>query len=132
MGEERLNALWAEYIPLFETGAVEAPPYASVHLDKEKRVLGEEAQAVQGFYASAGYGIGAENQELPDHLAVELEFLALLTRDGEVEKAEAFRQKHLLPFLQAILPRIKGSGRPVYAEAAAILENWQLKSYERG
>lgn len=131
-GEERLNALWAEYIPLFETGAVEAPPYASVYLDKGRQVLGAETRAVQAFYAATGYGMGNDNQELSDHLAVELEFLALLARDGEETSGETFRQKHLLPFLQAILPRIKGSRRPVYAQAAEILDNWQLKSYERG
>lgn len=128
VGEERLNALWAEYIPLFETGKVEAPPYASVYLNEGREVMGEETLAVRAFYAGAGYGIQEERRELPDHLAVELEFLALLARDGQKDKIQTFRKEHLLPFLRAILPRIKGSRRPVYAQAAELLENWQLNS----
>ncbi|MHB1652730.1 MAG: TorD/DmsD family molecular chaperone [Desulfitobacteriaceae bacterium] len=129
-GEPRLNALWGEYIPLFETGAVEAPPYASVYLDKEGLVMGEEAFAVQAAYSAAGYGVSQEGKEIPDHLGVELEFLALLASDQADEVMEDFRQRHLLPFLRVILPKIRQAQRPVFSAAAELLENWQIKSFE--
>ncbi|GAB6174995.1 hypothetical protein JCM15765_44730 [Paradesulfitobacterium aromaticivorans] len=130
-GEERINALWEHYIPLFETGKVEASPYASVYLNREKQVLGEESLAVKSFYEACGYVIESTG-ELPDHLAVELEFAALLARDAAEERLTEFRKHHLLPFLRAILPLIQKSGRPVYAAAAAILQDWQIHSEERG
>ncbi|KLU62149.1 chaperone protein TorD [Peptococcaceae bacterium CEB3] len=125
-GEARENALWGEYIPLFETGHVEAPPYASVYLDGEGLVLGREAEEVRNFYLSSGYGLGSEQGELPDHLGVELEFLALLAGTGSWDAAQSFRQKHLLPFLRVILPKIRATERPVYSQAAELLTSWQL------
>ena len=131
-GESRLNALWEHYIPLFETGAVEAPPYASVYFSNEGLVMGKEAFAVKDSYQEAGYGMGENADNLPDHLAVELEFASLLARDGEEERLETFRQRHLLPFLRMILPRIQETGRPVYAVVAEILESWQLNLKKEG
>ena len=131
-GESRLNALWEHYIPLFETGKVEAPPYASVYLGDEGRVMGKETFAVQDFYRMAGYEIGKEKPEIADHLAVELEFLALLARDGESELIAEFKRKHFFPFLRHILPRIRETRRPVYSVAAELLEKWQFNLKKEG
>lgn len=120
-GEQRLNALWEHYIPLFETGEVEATPYASVYLGEEGLVLSKEAFKVKQFYAICGFEIG-ESGELPDHLAVELEFCALLARNGQEKVLRDFEKLHLAPFLNSILPKIKNSHRPVYTEVASILE----------
>lgn len=124
-GEERLNALWEHYIPLFETGKVEAPPYASVYLN-EGQVLGKETAEVDKCYRQAGYKLGQSADQLPDHLAVELEFMALLARDGKKEHLDEFRQSHLLPFLTKLLPLIENTQRPVYFPTASILRKWQL------
>ncbi|HVJ49488.1 TorD/DmsD family molecular chaperone [Desulfitobacterium sp.] len=131
-GEQRLNALWENYIPLFETGAVEAPPYASVYFGEEGLVLGKEAFNVKQFYATYGYGMGEESGELPDHLAVELEFCALLARNGQDQVLKDFEKRHLTLFLERILPRIKNSDRPVYSEVATILEVRQLNLQKEG
>ena len=131
-GEQRLNALWEHYIPLFETGAVEASPYASVYSGEEGLVLGKEAFNVKQFYVNCGYVMGEKSGELPDHLAVELEFCALLASDGQAESLMEFQKKHLTPFLESILPRIKDSDRPVYSEVATILELKQLNSQKEG
>lgn len=131
-GEQRLNALWEHYIPLFETGAVEASPYASVYFGEEGLVLGKEAFKVKQFYATCGYGMDEERGELPDHLAVELEFCALLARNGQDDSLKEFEKAHLTPFLTTILPRIKNSQRTVYSEVAAILEVRQLNLQKEG
>jgi len=131
-GEERLNVLWEHYIPLFETGVVEASPYASVYCGKEGFVLGKEASNVKQFYANCGYVMGEKSRELPDHLAVELEFCALLAQNGQDDSLKDFETKHLYPFLRCILPRIKKSGRPVYSEVATILEVRQLNLQKEG
>jgi len=131
-GEQRLNTLWEHYIPLFETGAVEASPYASVYFGEEGLVLGKETFRVKKFYASCGFGMEEENGEHPDHLAVELEFCALLARNGQDVILNDFERKHLSPFLDLILPRIKNSSRPVYSEVANILEVRQLNLQKEG
>lgn len=131
-GEQRLNVLWEHYIPLFETGAVEASPYASVYLEKEGLVLGHEAFSVKQFYAMSGYEMGGDRSELPDHLAVELEFCALLAQNGQDEVLREFEGNHLIPFLNRILPKIKNSHRPVYSEVATILEVRQLNLQKEG
>jgi len=131
-GEQRLNALWEHYIPLFETGEVEASPYASVYFGEEGLVLGKEAFNVKHFYAACGYGVGEEQGELPDHLAVELEFCALLARNGQDDLLKDFEKRHLNPFLKNILPKIKNSDRPVYSEVAGILEVRQLNLQKEG
>jgi putative dimethyl sulfoxide reductase chaperone len=123
-GELRLSALWEHYIPLFETGDVEAIPYASVYFGKDGLVLGEEAFKVNQFYKRCGLEI-EESRELPDHLAVELEFCALLVGNGKGQELAEFVKDHLAPFLNHILPRIKASGRPVYSEVATILSTIQ-------
>ncbi|AHF06624.1 TorD/DmsD family molecular chaperone [Desulfitobacterium metallireducens] len=131
-GEQRLNALWEHYIPLFETGAVEASPYASVYFEVEGRVLGKEAFNVKQFYAKCGYAMGTESGELPDHLAVELEFCALLAQNGQEYTLKEFEENHLNPFLKCILPKIKNSSRPVYAAVATILEVKQFNLLKEG
>ena len=129
-GETRVNALWEHYIPLFEVGSVDAPPYASVYLQDNAQVMGEEAFAVKDFYEASGYGLGERPEVLPDHIAVELEFMALLARDEKAQVLQEFREKHLLPFLQRILPRIRDAHKPLYSIVAILLQNWQLKSDE--
>lgn len=125
-GEARVNALWEHYIPLFEAGTVEAPPYASVYLDNEAQVMGRETFAVKVFYERSGYGLEERSEHLPDHLAVELEFMALMARDEKTELLQEFRVNHLLPFLSRILPHIIHSRRPFYSIAARILNDWQV------
>lgn len=125
--DERLNALWEHYIPLFEVGDIEAVPYASVYFNNNGLVLGKEAEEVRDFYRFCGYEIGNERQELPDHLAVELEFLALLASQGKTQQLGEFEKDHLKPFLRKVLPLIIKSKRPVYSSTAKILERWQFK-----
>jgi TorA maturation chaperone TorD len=130
--DKRLEALWEQYIPLFEAGDIEASPYASVYFSDKGLILGKEAEEVRRFYLACGYDMGAENQELPDHIAVELEFLALLARDRRIQEVNEFEEKHLRPFLGKILPLIMKSKRSVYSSVAEILEMWQFNSDRKG
>jgi len=53
-----------------------APPYESVYVDSEDRVMTESTAAVQAEYRRAGVDVDLD--EPADHIAAELEFLSLL------------------------------------------------------
>lgn len=87
-----LTELQAEYTGLFINGYPElpCPPYESAY--REGGLLGEAAAEVAQFYER--WGLEA-SVELPDHLALELEFLYFLNaRAGEAEDPEEATRAH--------------------------------------
>lgn len=58
--------------------SLEAPPYGSYYLEAEKRIMGETTVAVRDFYLRMGLDLDQDFTELPDHMAVELEFVSYL------------------------------------------------------
>ncbi|MEZ0343185.1 MAG: molecular chaperone TorD family protein [Caldimicrobium sp.] len=71
-----LEKLKEEYTKLFISSfpTLPCPPYESYY--REGLLLGETSQEVLEYYQRAGYQFTREG-ESPDHIAVELEFLAL-------------------------------------------------------
>ncbi len=67
-------------------GGIPAPPYGSVYLEKEARVVGQSTLAVAGLYTSAGLSL-EQSSEPADYLPTELEFLYYLT-EGEEQARE--------------------------------------------
>lgn len=61
---------------------VRVPPYASWFLEPDRRMMGPVAHAAAEAYAAAGLGPAEGPRELPDHVAVELEFCYLLGYRG--------------------------------------------------
>jgi len=59
---------------------VVAAPYASVHDKGDGTLYGKIAEQTKKFYREKGFALTKEN-DLPDHLVYELEFLALLAKD---------------------------------------------------
>lgn len=55
-----------------------APPYGSIYLDKERKVMGDSTIKTMDFYREAGLEISKDFKELPDHITVELEFMYYL------------------------------------------------------
>lgn len=64
-----------------------ARPYASVWLSGENIVQQDSTMALLQLYEQGGFTIDEDFQELPDHVAVELEFLYLLTH--QLHQAQA-------------------------------------------
>ncbi|CAB5095502.1 Respiratory arsenate reductase cytoplasmic chaperone [Olavius algarvensis associated proteobacterium Delta 3] len=48
--------------------ALLAPPYGSVYLDGERRVMGNSTMHVRSFYSDAGLELSAQFKEPPDHI----------------------------------------------------------------
>ncbi|MDA8122631.1 MAG: molecular chaperone TorD family protein [Deltaproteobacteria bacterium] len=114
-----------------------APPYGSFYLDDAKTVMGESTGRVSAFYGSCGLNLADDFHELPDHIAVELEFLSFLVhkeRESDVagDRGEAnrfaglqrfFLDRFLLlwlpPFTRSIL---EGTESPFYQAIARCAE----------
>ncbi|MBE0501835.1 MAG: molecular chaperone TorD family protein, partial [Desulfuromonadales bacterium] len=113
-----LEVLQLDYSRLF-LGPFEilAKPYGSVYLDGDKVVMGDSTVNAIAFYRAGEFDIAEDFREMPDHIAVELEFLYLLTfqiaqTSEEADRHELIRLKkkflieHLgqwvAPFAEAI------------------------------
>jgi TorA maturation chaperone TorD len=74
-----LQDLLVDYTRLF-LGAPQAlaKPYASVWLSTDPELMQESVVELQRLYAQGGFEINEDFRDLPDHVAVELEFLYLM------------------------------------------------------
>ena len=54
------------------------PPYGSVYLDRERKVMGDSTVEVRSVYRRAGVDISKDFHDAPDHIAAELEFMYFL------------------------------------------------------
>ena len=121
-----MEALEVEYTRLFlGPGLPAVPPYESVYVDGEEAdapgpLWGQATFAVRDAYRQAGLA-PHPGPEPPDHLATDLEFVAMLSQreamtlaDGDLGEAEAMRQRRA-SFLRDHLNR----WAPVVAEKAA-------------
>jgi len=96
-----LQTLLVDYTRLF-LGPVKAlaSPYESSWLGSNAPTGENPAPAVLELYAQGGFDIDEEFQELPDHVAVELEFLYLLTftknQAAKADKPEELAATELL------------------------------------
>ncbi len=74
-----------------------APPYGSVYLDKERRVMGDSTMKVIAMYQQAGLSMSEGFNDVPDHISAELEFMYYLIfkeiealEGSDIDKAEGF------------------------------------------
>jgi len=73
---------------------IRSKPYGSVYLDGGNMVMSDSTMAVLALYRKGGFHVAEAFTEMPDHVAVELEFLYLLnTRlaEGNVDSVERER-----------------------------------------
>jgi TorA maturation chaperone TorD len=102
-------------------------------------ILGPHARGVARMYQAEGLGPREDLAELPDHLGVELEFMAFLCGQtavaieaGDAETATAFRCKqhtflmeHLLTWGPECLGKIEeGASTPLYRYLAGLLKSF--------
>lgn len=63
------------------------PPYGSVYLEEGRRLMGDSTMEAQKVYAEAG--VKHEEEEFPDHIAIELEFMSFLEQRIAQARSEA-------------------------------------------
>lgn len=122
-----IDELRIDYTRLFLGASSEyTRPYASSWLG------GTSADALD-LYAEAGIDVDLEFADLPDHVAVELEFLyRLLLAPGAPGLRRRFVVEHLArwlpPFLEAVE---KGAGTAFYAELACLTRAFLVEEMQR-
>jgi TorA maturation chaperone TorD len=139
-GAQDLQTLMVDYTRLF-LGPVEtlAQPYGSAWLDGPAQTDDNPAPAVLELYGEGGFDMDAEFMELPDHVAVELEFLYLLTfnknqadRTGNLDVVAAieklqqrFLSQHLGAWIGPFAAAVAGSAQTAfYRELATLTEQF--------
>ncbi len=74
-----LELLKVEFTRLFiGPYSAPAPPYGSVYLENERKVMGDSTMDAQKRYQNCGLDISGDFKEVPDHITVELEFMFFL------------------------------------------------------
>ncbi|MBI2886429.1 MAG: molecular chaperone TorD family protein [Chloroflexi bacterium] len=144
--QEALSALWAalpaqdatpslgaEHTYLFAR-QVRSSPYESRYRPAPSVSLTENLSDVSSFYEAFGFQVSDRAKEMPDHVSIELEFLAALYLKeayalehgwrGRARIAREARQKflreHLAWWLPALAEKVQASARlPFYPAAAA-------------
>ena len=92
--ESGCDELLLDYTRLFlGPFGILAKPYGSVYLDGENIVMGDSTMRALALYREGGFEMAEDFREMPDHVALELEFLYLLNfrRGGEIEAREQAR-----------------------------------------
>lgn len=132
--ESLLESLTVEYARLF-VGPFQlvAPPYGSIYLDDTKTVMGNSTARVAALYHNCGLQLADDFHELPDHFAVELEFISFLAfkqREAEIsgDSTEAarirslqkeFLESFLMPWLEPFTSAIINDGEAPFYQALA-------------
>ena len=125
--EPVFESLRAEHARLFVLPGTPLRPYESVQRGEE-RLWGEATVAVQQAYGEAGFILEPGAGQVPDHLAVELEFMSQLAlqeaekcETGMSQEAEALREsqrsflrEHLGTWAPGLARAIKNETREPY------------------
>ncbi len=138
---ELLEEMAVEYAALFLGPGGHISPYESVHAESNGVLWGRSTGEVKRTIESAGFAYDPEDRRMPDHISVELEFMAALAgqeaqayRDEDYPEAsrriglqKKFLTKHLGKWAPAFCRQVaERSELPFYREiarlAAAFLE----------
>lgn len=136
---ERLNDLRSEFIDIFDRGRQSNSLYETEYGRARSLVKGGELVDIAGFYQAFGFELGEEgpHRDMVDHVAIELEFYALLlmkqqalTEAGDKEGVEIvldarrkFLKDHLGCFVGAIGERPGVSASSFYGAVFATLRD---------
>ncbi|GAB4178666.1 MAG: hypothetical protein Kow00108_14480 [Calditrichia bacterium] len=107
-----------------------APPYASFYLEPDHKLMGQVSDYVANSYAEAGLIPGTGPRELPDHVALEWEFIYFLlhqyfnTGDKKwLQRKEQFIQNHMAHWIPMFADAVrKASVHPFYDSVVTLME----------
>ena len=112
-----VEALAVEYCRLFVGPHGHLPPTESILLG-EGQLWGPAPEDVVEAYRSAGIEV-SDSTVVPDHLAMELDCLAVLEETGRGDEAGEFARAHVLRWLPALIGHISERASIAFFPACA-------------
>jgi TorA maturation chaperone TorD len=117
--DDAVAGLEGEHVRLFLVNP-QAPPYESFFLDPQREMAGWIAAQLTQEYYTRGLALASTIQEPPDHVTVELEFMAHLCACEQASAEESFRAlecqraflaRHLAQWFPAFSRQVSKHGR---------------------
>jgi len=130
-GQDFLDALQIEYTRLFINAhpTVVAPPYASVYLSSDSMLGGAISDKTLAYYRAKGFDL-ADGNDFPDHLVLELEFLALLCEERDEEGEEEFLRTLFRPWFTQFRTRVAREARhPYYRVLIELIDTFTKEEF---
>jgi TorA maturation chaperone TorD len=142
---EAIRRLGAEGVPAIESLQVEhtrlflnavphviAPPYGSPYLSDDAMLYGPSAVRTKQFYREMGFDLPGE-ADIPDHLVLELEFLALLAEEGRGEEEALFLRDHFRPWFPHFRARVMAAAsHPFYRVLVNLIDFFTREELDNG
>ncbi|MGQ9554983.1 MAG: TorD/DmsD family molecular chaperone [Anaerolineae bacterium] len=124
---EDCRKIEGEYIRLFVVNP-QAPPYESFYLDPERQITGWIVAGLEREYTERGLAVSTPLQEPPDHVAVELEFMAFMCgREAEAWERKVVREgAHLLQSEERFLDSHLKRWFPAFLRQVAVTSRTDL------
>lgn len=122
---------------------LQAPPYGSLYLDSQKRLMGDSTMDVLKMYQKAGLSLSNDFRDAPDHIAAELEFMYFLIAKelqalrkgdrnetlGYLNLQQEFHDQYLRPWIEPFVDRIlSASEHEFYTLLARCLSTFIAKT----
>ncbi|BAE85922.1 TorD/DmsD family molecular chaperone [Desulfitobacterium hafniense] len=129
VGITDLEVLKVEHAKLF-VGPFDllAPPYGSIYIDGQRRLMGDSTIKVLEAYGDAGLKLSDEFKQPPDHIITELEFMYYLiaryleTRNDQwLTMKDSFHDEFLKPWLRDFTDRIECNSQSLFYKGLARL-----------
>ncbi len=122
-----------------------AHPYESVYRTPDARLMGDVTRQVIEAYAGAGLALPDGSRDMPDHVTVELEFMAYLAAGEAAARVEGdlalaathlqrqavFLRDHLTPWIPYFCHRVIEANRDgYYGQAATVLAGFVVRDLQ--
>lgn len=120
--EKHTQSLVVEYTRLFMGPFLApAPPYGSVYLEQDRRLMGDSTMDARQHYLSLGLDLASDLKEAPDHVATELEFMYVLVRRGIecIETADYDTLSQIVDLQRHFLKKHLGAWIPAFTDKIA-------------
>ena len=128
--ERFVEALQVENTRLFINAVphVVAPPYASLYMEKQGQFYGNIAEKTKDFYREMGYEPALQD-DLPDSLITELEFLALLEKEDN-DLADSFLNKYFRLWFPRFRDRVlTNTINPYYKTIVRLIDFFTMEEH---
>jgi len=115
--------LQAEHTRLFINSfpTLPCPPYESAY--REMLLMGDYAEEVSKYYSL--YNLMIPEEDLPDHISYELDFMRFLLEEGDLDLAREFFEEHILQWVPDFIADLRSEARlKFYKFVANFLEDF--------